>query len=65
VTELLVASDAVRTAFSAGADLSQLKPVARNGALFELPRCAGTLLTQGLTTPGEVLHLLQNVGSQP
>jgi type II secretory ATPase GspE/PulE/Tfp pilus assembly ATPase PilB-like protein len=63
VTELLVASDAVRTAFSAGADLSQLKPVARNGALFELPRCAGALLAQGLTTPGEVLHLLQNVGS--
>jgi len=63
VTELLVASDAVRTAFSAGADLSQLKPVARNGALFELPRCAGTLLTMGLTTPGEVLHLLQHVGT--
>jgi len=63
VTELLVASDAVRTAFSAGADLSQLRPVARNGALFELPRSAGALLTLGLTTPGEVLHLLQTVGS--
>jgi type II secretory ATPase GspE/PulE/Tfp pilus assembly ATPase PilB-like protein len=62
VTELLVASDAVRTAFSAGADLSQLRPVARNGALFELPRCAGSLLSMGLTTPGEVLHLLQGVG---
>jgi type IV pilus assembly protein PilB len=62
VTELLVASDAVRTAFSAGADLSQLKPVARNGALFELPRSAGALLGLGITTPGEVLHLLQTVG---
>ena len=63
VTELLVASDAVRTAFSAGADLSQLRPVAKNGALFEMHRCAGALLSLGVTTPGEVLHLLQNVGS--
>ena len=37
--------------------------VARNGALFELPRSAGALLSMGITTPGEVLHLLQNVGS--
>jgi type II secretory ATPase GspE/PulE/Tfp pilus assembly ATPase PilB-like protein len=63
VTELLVASDAVRTAFSAGADLSQLRPVARNGALFELARCAGALLALGATSPGEVLHLMQSVGS--
>jgi type II secretory ATPase GspE/PulE/Tfp pilus assembly ATPase PilB-like protein len=63
VTELLVASDAVRTAFSAGADLSQLRPVARNGALFEMPRCAGAILGLGVTAPGEVLHLLQGVGS--
>jgi type II secretory ATPase GspE/PulE/Tfp pilus assembly ATPase PilB-like protein len=62
VTEILVASDAVRTAFSSGADLSQLKPVARNGALFEMPSCAGALLNLGLTTPGEVLHLVSNVG---
>jgi hypothetical protein len=57
-----VASDAVRTAFSAGADLSQLRMVARNGALVELPRYAGVLLGMGVTVPGEVLHLLQNVG---
>jgi type II secretory ATPase GspE/PulE/Tfp pilus assembly ATPase PilB-like protein len=63
VTELLVASDAVRTAFSSGADLSQLKPVARNGALFDLSRCAGALLALGATSPGEVLHLMQSVGS--
>ncbi len=63
VTELLVASDAVRTAFSCGADLSQLKPVARNGALFEMPRSAGALLNLGVTGPGEVLHLLQGAGS--
>jgi type IV pilus assembly protein PilB len=63
VTELLVASDAVRTAFSAGADLSQLRPVARNGALFEMPRCAGAILGMGVTAPGEVLHLLQGVGA--
>jgi type II secretory ATPase GspE/PulE/Tfp pilus assembly ATPase PilB-like protein len=64
VAELLVASDAVRTAFSAGADLSQLRLVARNGALVELPRYAGVLLGMGVTVPGEVLHLLQNVGMQ-
>jgi hypothetical protein len=64
VTEVLVASDPVRTAFSAGADLSQLRPVARNGALFELPRCAGALLSMGITAPGEVLHLLQSVGDE-
>ncbi len=63
VCELLVASDAVRTAFSAGADLSQLRLVARNGALVELPRYAGVLLGMGVTVPGEVLHLLQNVGA--
>ncbi len=63
VTELLVASDAVRTAFSCGADLSQLKPVARNGALFEMPSCAGALLNLGVTTPGEVLHLVSGVGT--
>jgi type II secretory ATPase GspE/PulE/Tfp pilus assembly ATPase PilB-like protein len=62
VCELLVASDAVRTAFSAGADLSQLRMVARNGALVELPRYAGVLLGMGVTVPGEVLHLMQNVG---
>jgi type II secretory ATPase GspE/PulE/Tfp pilus assembly ATPase PilB-like protein len=64
VTELLVASDPVRTAFSAGADLSQLKPVARNGALCDLPRSAGALLNMGVTAPGEVLHLLQGVGDE-
>ena len=64
VTELLVASDAVRTAFSSGADLSQLRPVARNGALCELPRSAGALLQMGLTAPGEVLPLLQSVGTE-
>lgn len=58
VTELLVATDAVRTAFSSGADLSQIRPVARNGGLIELTRCAGALLAMGATTPGEVLHLL-------
>jgi type II secretory ATPase GspE/PulE/Tfp pilus assembly ATPase PilB-like protein len=63
VCELLVASDAVRTAFSAGADLGQLRMVARNGALVELPRYAGVLLGMGVTVPGEVLHLLQSAGS--
>jgi type II secretory ATPase GspE/PulE/Tfp pilus assembly ATPase PilB-like protein len=62
VTELLVASDAVRNAFSAGADASQLRPFAGNGALCELPRSAGALLAMGATAPGEVLHLLQHVG---
>jgi type II secretory ATPase GspE/PulE/Tfp pilus assembly ATPase PilB-like protein len=62
VAELLVASDAVRTAFSAGADLGQLRLVARNGALVELPRYAGVLLGMGVTVPGEVLHLLTEVG---
>ncbi|HEX2679041.1 MAG TPA: ATPase, T2SS/T4P/T4SS family [Polyangiales bacterium] len=63
VTELLVASDAVRNAFSCGAELSQLKPVARNGALFEMPRCAGALLSLGLTTPNDVLHLVAGIGT--
>jgi type II secretory ATPase GspE/PulE/Tfp pilus assembly ATPase PilB-like protein len=63
VTELLVVSDSVRTAFSAGADLADLRPVAQHGGLFELSRCAGALLTMGMTTPSEVLHLLQSVGT--
>jgi type IV pilus assembly protein PilB len=63
VTELLVGSDSVRTAFAAGADLADLRPVAQHGGLFELSSCAGALLTMGMTTPGEVLHLLQSAGS--
>ena len=63
VTELLVGSDSVRTAFSAGADLADLRPVAQHGGLFELSSCAGALLSMGMTTPGEVLHLLQSAGT--
>jgi type II secretory ATPase GspE/PulE/Tfp pilus assembly ATPase PilB-like protein len=63
LTELLVVNDPVRTAFSAGADVGDLKPVAQHtGALLELSRCAGALLGGGLTTPGEVMHLVQSVG---
>jgi len=60
VMELLVASDAVRNAFAAGADLMDLKPVAQYGGLIELSRSAGSLLNMGVTTPSEVLHLLSS-----
>jgi hypothetical protein len=32
------------------------------GGSIDLAQCAGALLAQGLTTPGEVLPLLQGVG---
>jgi type IV pilus assembly protein PilB len=63
VTELLVASDSVRTAFSAGADLPDLRPVALHGGLIEMPTSVSALLGLGATTPGEVLQLLQARGS--
>jgi type IV pilus assembly protein PilB len=58
LTELFVASDAVRTAFAAGADLADLRPVAQHGGLIELSRCAAALLGMGVTTPDEVLQVL-------
>jgi type IV pilus assembly protein PilB len=61
LTELLVASDAVRNAFSAGADLADLRPVAEHGGMIPLSRSAGALLGMGLTTPDEVLQVLGSV----
>jgi type IV pilus assembly protein PilB len=63
VLELLVANDAIRAAIAAGAGLAGFREAASKGALVELARYAGILLAGGVTVPGEVLHLLQAVGS--
>jgi hypothetical protein len=36
---------------------------AAQGAMVELARYAGVLVASGATVPGEVLHMLQKVGS--
>ena len=61
--ELLVVNDAVRTAIASGADVGRLREVAKAGALVDLARYAGILVGSGLTVPGEVLHMLQGVGT--
>ncbi len=63
VIELLVVNDAVRAAISSGADLPRLREAAKTGALVELARYAGILVGTGVTAPGEVLHMLQSVGT--
>ncbi len=62
VFELLVVNDAVRAAISAGADMAKLRESAQ-GAMVDLARYAGVLVATGTTVPGEVLHMLQKVGS--
>jgi type II secretory ATPase GspE/PulE/Tfp pilus assembly ATPase PilB-like protein len=61
--ELLTVNDAVRDAISGGASMPELKKIASNGAMVELARYSGMMVGMGLTVPGEVLHLLQRVGS--
>ncbi len=61
--ELLGVNDQVRAAISAGADAPTIARAAGSGALLPLARYAGVAVGQGHTTPGEVLHLLQQVGA--
>jgi type II secretory ATPase GspE/PulE/Tfp pilus assembly ATPase PilB-like protein len=60
--ELLIANDAVKAAISSGGDTAALKEVAKQGAMVDLARYAGILVGTGVTVPGEVLHMLQQVG---
>ncbi len=57
----LVVSDELREAIGRRASLGELRAVAARGAHIELPTYAGAVLRMGMTTPGEVLPLLQHV----
>jgi type IV pilus assembly protein PilB len=59
--EMLVVNDPVREAISKGIDGIQLKQIASAGALVDMSRYAGLLITAGVTVPGEVLQYLQQV----
>lgn len=61
VCAMLVVNDEMREAIGRRAGLAELRAVASRGAHIELPRYAGALLRMGVTVPGEVLPLLQQV----
>ena len=61
VCGLLVINDDLRDAISRRADLGELRSIAAKGAHIELERYAGALLRMGLTVPGEVMPLLQQI----
>jgi type II secretory ATPase GspE/PulE/Tfp pilus assembly ATPase PilB-like protein len=63
VFELLVVNDAIRTAIATSADQSTLREIAMRGSMISLARYGGSLLSSGLTTPGEVLPLVRSIGS--
>jgi type IV pilus assembly protein PilB len=58
---MLVVNDDLRDAIGRRADLGELRSVASRGAHIELHKYAGALLRMGVTVPGEVIPLLQQV----
>jgi hypothetical protein len=58
---MLMVNDDLRDAIGRRAGLAELRAVAARGAHIELSKYAGALLRMGLTVPGEVLPLLQQV----
>ena len=64
VYELLIATDPIRDAIAAGADIGTLRKAAwTGGAMIDLARYAGILVGTGVTVPGEILHMFQRVGT--
>jgi general secretion pathway protein E len=61
VCGMLAVNDELREAIGRRAGLGELRAVAARGAHIELARYAGALLRMGVTVPGEVLPLLQQV----
>lgn len=61
VCGLLLINDDLRDAITHRASLAELRTAAGRGAHIELPSYAGALLRMGVTVPGEVLPLMQNV----
>ena len=60
IFELLTVSDSLRQAIVSGGDVVALRRSAEaSTALYSLARYAGALLVRGMTTPDEVVHLVQ------